>query len=126
MRTNWKNLAPNLIRQRIIIELLTNYTVGPDEILDYLTKLSETVGMHMLSTQVYEAVINEEFVGYGGWIHWVTSGAHVYSYTIERTKTNGKALFSVDAYTCKPFSIEAAVQFTKDYFKINEIVWQEV
>ena len=119
---HWKNLAPNLVRQRTIIECTTSEVVGPDQIKDYIVKLSQNVDMKALSEPfAYPAVCTDgKFMGYGGWIHWVTSGAHVYSYPTE------PPLFTVDAYTCKQFSIEKAVQFTRDYFKPKEIVWKDV
>lgn len=66
-----------------------------------------------------------ENMGYGGWIHWVTSGAHIYSYPAEVTGGAGN-LLTIDAYTCKPFSVKKAVSFTKKYFKTKKIVWKEI
>lgn len=59
-------------------------------------------------------------MGYGGWIHWKTSGASVYSYPTK------PALLTVDCYTCKPFSAKEAAEFTKKYFNTLEIVWKEI
>lgn len=121
-----KNLAPELVRQRCIIELNTDHVITQDEIKDYLQKLSEVVEMTVLQPPFsYPAFVKEVYVGDGGWIHWATSGAHAYSYIPQWTKT-GKPLFTVDAYTCKPFSLEKAAQFTKEYFGATEIVWKEV
>ncbi len=122
----WKNLAPSLVRQRCVIELNTDHLIREDEIKDYLFKLSQTVNMKVLQDPFsYPAVVDGVYVGDGGWIHWATSGAHVYSYIPEWTKT-GKYLFTVDVYTCKCFSLEEAVRFTKEYFGATEIVWKEV
>lgn len=120
--TIWRNLAPNLVRQRIIIECTTPEVVGEEKIKSYLVELSKTVDMKALSEPfAYPAVGTDgKFKGYGGWIHWVTSGAHVYSYTTE------PPLFTADAYTCKPFSVNDAVEFTRNYLKAKEIVWKEV
>lgn len=125
-KTNWRNLAPKLCRQRITIEAITDHCVTPDEFKEYLLKLSGVVGMRLLehgrdpNPSAYDA----ENMGYGGWIHWVTSGAHMYSYPEEVTGGAGH-LLSVDAYTCKPFSVEKAVEFTREYFKPLDIVWRE-
>lgn len=35
-------------------------------------------------------------------------------------------LFTVDTYTCKPFSVREAVEFTREYFKPIKMVWKEV
>ena len=113
----WKNLAPDLIRQRVVIEGTTDKIVEPDQIKDYLLKLAKVVDMEVLSGPfAYSA----HEMGYGGWVHWKTSGSHFYSYP-----TN-PPLFTVDIYTCKPLDISVAVEFTKKYFNTLEIVWQEV
>jgi len=59
-------------------------------------------------------------MGYGGWIHWKSSGAAFYSYP-----TN-PLLFTVDCYTCKPFSGEEVFKFTEKYFSAIECVWKEI
>lgn len=121
MNTQWKNLAPGLVRQRVIIEATNDHVVTEAEIAAYLLELSQVLKMRPLQEPfTYPA----EDAGYGGWIHWVTSGAHFYSYTPKLGAD--KPFFSIDAYTCKPFNIEDAVAFTKEYFNTDEIVWQEV
>ncbi len=113
----WKNLAPNLIRQRVIIEGTTEKIVEPEQIKEYLLKLAEVCKMEILSEpKAYSA----HDMGYGGWIHWKSSGAAFYSYP-----TN-PPLFTVDCYTCKPFSAEEAFEFTKKYFSAIDCVWKEI
>lgn len=117
MKNNWKNLAPDIVRQRVVMEALTPELVTAEQIEDYLVKLSAELKMRPLrDPYTYPA----EDIGFGGWIHWITSGAHVYSYK------GDPSLVSIDAYTCKPFDPEKAVAFTKKYFNTIEIVWQEV
>ncbi len=41
----WKNLAPNLIRQRVIIEGTAEKIVEPEQIKKYLPELSRVLGM---------------------------------------------------------------------------------
>jgi len=113
----WKNLAPNLVRQRVIIEGTTEKIVVPEKIKEYLDELAKITGMEKLSgPYVYTA----HDMGFGGWIHWKTSGAAFYSYP-----TN-PPLFTVDCYTCKPFSAEKAAEFTEKFFNTIELVWKEV
>jgi len=113
----WRNLSPKLVRQRLIIEGTTKKIIGPEEIKKYLDELAKVSKMEKLSGPfAYSA----HEMGFGGWIHWKSSGAHFYSYP-----TN-PPLFTIDTYTCKPFSVEKVVKFTKEYFKAIEIVWKEV
>ncbi len=113
----WRNLAPHIIRQRVIIECTTEKIVEPEQMKDYLCKLAETTKMEVLSGP---EVRSAHELGYGGWIHWRTSGAAAYSYP------GTPALFTVDCYTCKPFSAKEAAEFTRNYFPALDLVWQEV
>ena len=117
MNPTWKNLAPNIIRQRVIIECTTKKLVEPEQIKDYLLKLAEVTKMEVMSGPVTSSAHE---MGWSGWIHWKTSGAAAYSYP------GTPALFTVDCYTCKPFSAEGAAEFTRKYFNAIELVWKEI
>lgn len=121
---NWTNIAPNLCRQRLILEVATDHLVMPKEFKDYLVKLSAILKMRPLADPfAYPA----EDMGYGGWIHWVTSGTHIYSYPKEVTGIN-EPILTVDAYTCKPFDAEKMIEFTATYFNLDKekISWLEI
>lgn len=103
-----------------------DHLVEEEEIKDFLQAFAKTVDMQPLGEPfAYPAMKDGFLIGYGGWMHWVTSGCHVYSYAKEWTK-NGHNFFTIDCYTCKPFSVEKAVAFTKTYFGVNDIAWKEV
>lgn len=72
----WKNLAPNLVRQRVVIEGTTEKIVEPEQIKLYLDELAKVTKMEKLSGP-YAYTAHD--MGYGGWIHWKTSGAAFYS-----------------------------------------------
>jgi len=116
-RDRWKNLAPKLVRQRVIIEGTTEKIVEPEQIKSYLQALADVTKMEVLSPPEAHSAHD---MGYGGWIHWKSSGAAFYSYPTDLP------LFTVDCYTCKPFSAESAAEFTRKYFNAIELVWQEV
>ena len=99
------------------MEGTTNAIVEPEQIKSYLRKLAQVTNMEILSEPETHSAHD---MGYGGWIHWKSSGAAFYSYP-----TN-PPLFTVDCYTCKPFSVEGAVKFTRQYFNVIEIVWKEI
>ncbi|HEY4518391.1 MAG TPA: S-adenosylmethionine decarboxylase [Candidatus Paceibacterota bacterium] len=117
MNNEWKNLAPNLVRQRVIMEGTTSKIVEPSTIKDYLIELAKVTDMEVLSPPEAHSAHN---MGFGGWIHWKSSGAAFYSYP-----TN-PPLFTVDCYTCKPFSPEEAAEFTRKYLNAIELAWKEV
>ena len=113
----WKNLAPNLVRQRVIIEGTSEKIILPEQITSYLRELAKITDMEVLSEPV---AYTAHDMGYGGWIHWKSSGAAFYSYPTT------PPLFTVDCYTCKPFSAVEAAEFTRTYFKAIELVWKEI
>lgn len=62
---NWQNLAPDLVRQRAIIEGTTERIVKPEQIRRYLSCLAEVTDMEVISGPfAYSA----HECGYGGWI----------------------------------------------------------
>ena len=112
----WRDLAPDILRQRLVIEGVPAHAVDDELIRDYLSALSRAVDM----VQLIEPVTHRsDLYGWAGWIHWETSGAHFYSW--ERPVS----FFSVDIYTCKAFDPAAVVAFTEDYFRTTEIVARE-
>ncbi len=119
----WRNLAPNIIRQRLIIEGTTILIVEPPQIEDYLRKLADVTKMEILNGPFARSAHE---LGYGGWIHWKTSGANFYSYPRDAWGKSNEPLFTIDTYTCKPFSVTEAVEFTREYFNPLQMVWKEV
>ena len=113
----WKNLAPNLYRQRLLIEGTTKVMVGPKEIKTYLLELADVTKMEVLAGPFVDSAHE---MGWAGWIHWKTSGTHFYSYSTDHP------LFTVDTYTCKFFDAKKLVDFTQKYFSALEIAWKEI
>ena len=121
-RTNiWRNLAPGLVRQRVVIEGTTVEIVTPLQMKSYLLKIASIAKMEVIGGP-YARSAHE--LGYGGWVHWRTSGAHIYSYPKEVCAEH--PLFTVDMYTCKPFDAQLVADFTSNYFNAIEMVWKEI
>lgn len=111
-----RNLAPEIYRQRAVIE---GYPIAPlkaSEIKEYLKKLSDVLKMKTLIEPVTH---RSDLYGEAAWIHWETSGAHFYAWDVPRL------FFSVDIYTCKEFDVKDAVEFTKKYFNATDIAYRE-
>lgn len=123
VESEWRNLAPGLVRQRLIIEATTPTIAEPPELIRYLNELARVSNMDVISGP-YAHTAHE--LGFGGWVHWRTSGAHVYSYPAGQVWGNEHPLVTVDTYTCKPFSILEVVDFTRDFFKVIELVYREI
>jgi len=108
------DLAPEILRQRLVIEGTVHQRIHAHEIRDYLTALSEVCDMSPLMTPVTH---RSDLYGWAGWIHWETSGAHFYAWDQPRR------FFSVDIYTCKAFDPRDAVDFTARCFDPIELTW---
>jgi hypothetical protein len=107
------DLAPEIYRQRLVVEGLVDRPIERHEIVEYLSQLSKVLDM----ITVLEPVTHEsDLYGWAGWIHWETSGAHFYAWDRPRL------FFSVDMYTCKWFSNEEAVEFTREFFNARQVV----
>ena len=107
------DLAPEIYRQRLVVEGLVDRPIERHEIVEYLSQLSKVLDM----ITVLEPVTHEsDLYGWAGWIHWETSGAHFYAWDRPRL------FFSVDMYTCKWFSNDEAVAFTRDFFNARKVV----
>lgn len=107
-----RDLAPQIHRQRLVIEGYPSESISDDSIKQYLSELSRVTGMKQLTVPVTH---RSDLYGWAGWIHWETSGAHFYAWDVPLL------FFSVDIYTCKAFEVEAAVEFTRDFFKTADI-----
>ena len=111
--TELPDLAPDIHRQRMVIEGLIDHIVDEHQIVDYLTQLSGVLEMIRLAGPFTNR--SEQF-GWAGWIHWETSGAHFYAWEQPRL------FFSVDVYTFKKKDPDVAVAFTADFFAAGTIV----
>lgn len=108
-----KDLAPEIYRQRLVIEGYPSRAITDEDIKKYLSELSKKIDMKQLIEPVTDR--SDQF-GWAGWIHWETSGAHFYAWEQPRL------FFSVDIYTCKAFKPEDAAIFTAQFFDATETV----
>ena len=111
-----RDLAPEIHRQRLVIEGVPRTAIDDSGIRDYLAKMSETLQMSVLQDPVTN--LSSQY-GWAGWVHWENSGAHFYAW--ERPRL----FFSVDIYTCKHFSVADALAMTADFFGVSELEHKE-
>ena len=111
-----RDLAPEICRQRLVVEGLCREPIDSIAIKEYLTQLSKEIDMVALIEPVTH---QSPLFGWAGWIHWETSGAHFYAWDVPRL------FFSVDVYACKPFSAAAVVEMTRAWFDATDITSKE-
>jgi hypothetical protein len=115
-KPEWRDLAPMIHRQRLVMEGTCREPITDDRIRSYLSGLSSVCGMKPL---MEPATHRSETHGWAGWIHWESSGAHFYAWE------EPMLFFSVDIYTCKQFDAVAATKFTRDSLDALEVVAKE-
>lgn len=108
-----EDLAPEIFRQRLVVEGTMGAPIDDRTIARYLWGLSEVCNMRILMDPVTHR--SEKF-GWAGWVHWEASGAHFYAWEQPRL------FFSVDIYTCSPFVPDDVVAFTRRFLEPRELV----
>lgn len=109
---DYQDLAPQVLRQRLVVEGYPSRPITDDAIKDYLCGLSDLIGMRTLLEPVTH---RSDLYGWAGWIHWETSGAHFYAWE------QPLLFFSVDIYACKAFNVPATLEFTRRYFEVTAL-----
>jgi hypothetical protein len=107
------DLAPEILRQRVVVEGTCSRPIDADTIVYYLNGLSEVCCMTVLLEPVTH---RSDRYGWAGWVHWEASGAHFYAWEQPRL------FFSVDVYACAPFSAEDVAEYTRSFFDATELV----
>jgi hypothetical protein len=111
-QTYYHDLAPQVLRQRLVVEGYPSKPITDSNIKEYLCRLSDLIGMKTLLEPVTH---RSDLYGWAGWIHWETSGAHFYAWE------QPLLFFSVDIYSCKAFDVQAALAFTQRFFQASKL-----
>ena len=118
-KMNWKDLAPDIVRQRIIIEGTLHNPFEPEDMDKYCHEVTKVLNM----TYVTAPICNyEPHYGWCAYMHWKESGLHIYSWDNREPK-----FFSIDMYTCKKFDPADALRYTEEFFGDNliQLAWKE-
>lgn len=116
-----KNIAPQIIRQRLLLEAKYEIEVNKEIVKDYLFGLTKFLGLRTYGEPIIHSPSGEGKdinQGYDAFIPLIDSGIALYIWTNEK-------FLSCVIYTCKVFSVNKAIQFTKDFFKASELVSKE-
>ncbi|MEK6964253.1 MAG: S-adenosylmethionine decarboxylase [Nanoarchaeota archaeon] len=112
-----KDLAPDIFRQRLLVEGFYRIDVNEGVIKKYFEKLTEELGLrvygeptiHVTSGQGKEA--NQ---GYDAFVPLIDSGIYLGVWA-------NKKFISAVIYTCKSFENKKAIKVTQEFWKIDEI-----
>lgn len=117
------DLAPNIVRRRLVVECIHKNNFDEKKIYDYMVQLSEVMNMTIVTMPVTNYV--QEY-GFSAYMSWKESGMHVYTWN--KDENNDRPNFmSIDIYTCKNFRIKDVIDFTRLTFsdEITDITWRE-
>ena len=107
----WEDLAPDICRQRMIVEGTLHNSFDPAEMTIYSTEISKVLDMTPVSKPTTDYA---DGYGYCCFMHWKESGMHIYGWENRDPK-----FFSIDIYTCKKFNPRDVIRYTEDFFKDN-------
>lgn len=117
-----KNLAPEIFRQRLLIEGFYQVELDRETLEKYLLNLAEFLNLKTYGEPIIfspaSGMGKEENAGFDAFIPLIDSGISVYIWSQVK-------FFSIILYTCKGFDEAAALEFTRQYFAVvGEMVSQ--
>lgn len=112
-----KNIAPDIHRQRLLIEGFWTIDVKEETVSKYLTELAAELNLRTYGDPVIFAPASgmgkDENAGFDAFVPLIDSGISGYFWSKNK-------FLSVVIYTCKGFSNDDAINFTKSYFAVEE------
>lgn len=114
-----KNIAPNIKRQRFLIEgFYTNIEINEEIINNYFSFITSKLGLKVYGDAIIfspEGMGSAGNQGYDAFIPLIDSGITFYAWT------NSKFI-SLIIYTCKDFSEDIALKSTIEFFNLQKFV----
>ncbi|MFH2106357.1 MAG: S-adenosylmethionine decarboxylase [Candidatus Micrarchaeota archaeon] len=113
-----KNIAPDIFRQRLLIEGFFTVKVDKKKIESYFSNITKELKLKMYGKPIIfspNGMGKKENQGYDAFVPLIDSGISVYIWS------NAKFISCI-IYTCKGFDEKKALGATKRFFKIRKIV----
>jgi|SRR3954447_13722131 len=111
------DLAPDIVRQRILIEGYFTITIDQDVIRDFFGQVTKQLELRTYDVPVIFAPGGEgrqDNEGYDAFVPLIDSGISLYVWT-------GPRFLSIVAFTCKAFDADLAVKAAREFFAMTEI-----
>ena len=116
-----ENIAPDILRQRLLIEAYFTIEVDKEKVEAFLKGLAAHLDLRTYAEPTIfspESLGKEENQGFDAFIPLIDSGISLYVWC-------EKQFLSTVLYTCKSFDCDKAVEYTKAYFGVEDkLVWQ--
>lgn len=107
-----KDLAPDITRQRLLIEGIYERAVTRDDVEQYLVGIAAHLALRTYGSPIVHApggAGKDENEGFDAFIPLIDSGISLYVWSKRR-------FFAAVLFTCKRFDTEAALDFTRKFF----------
>jgi S-adenosylmethionine decarboxylase len=112
-----RNLAPDITRQRLLIEGFYSIDVERETITDYAQTLTNNLGLRTYGEPIIFSpggAGKEENQGFDAFVPLIDSGISLYFWANQR-------FFSGIIYTCRAFDETRAIEVTRGFFKMAEV-----
>jgi len=111
-----KNIAPDIFRQRLLIEGFWTTDVNEEIIKTFLTELAGTLDLRTYGDPIVFApdsgMGKDENSGWDAFVPLIDSGISAYFWSKQ-------SFLSVVIYTCKGFDADKSIAFTKSFFGLD-------
>jgi S-adenosylmethionine decarboxylase len=115
-----RDLAPDITRQRLLIEGCYASGVDRDTVQRYLLELAAHLDLKSYDEPVIHSpggLGKAENAGFDAFLPLIDSGISLYVWSERR-------FFAVVLFTCKRFDVERAVEFTRGFFSATQLEHQ--
>ncbi len=112
-----KDLAPEITRQRLLIEGLYSILLDQSKIEAYLLGLADHLNLHSYGNPLVhapEGIGKQENQGFDAFLPLIDSGISLYVWTSSK-------FFATVLFTCKAFDTAEAIAYTCQYFATTEL-----
>ncbi|SRR6478736_5538949 len=116
-----EDLAPDITRQRLLLEGFFEAEVGEAEIGAYFAHIAQALSLGTYGRPIIYApggVGRAENQGFDAFQPLIDSGISLYVWSTRR-------FLAVVIFTCKAFDVDTARKATVDFFKMSEVAARE-
>lgn len=116
-----RDLAPDILRQRLLLEGYYTVPVDRHAVEGFLTGIAATLELRTYGTPIVHApdgIGKPENQGFDAFIPLIDSGISLYVWSARR-------FFAAVLFTCKAFEVPKALEYTRRYFGARELEHRE-
>jgi len=112
-----RGLAPDIVRQRLLVEGVYALPLDRDAVERYLLAVAAHLGLRSYGAPIVQSpggTGKDDNQGFDAFLPLIDSGISLYVWTTRR-------FFAVVLFTCKRFDVHAALAFTRELFRAEAI-----